>query len=99
MLISATRSHLFNEILALRVANHTWDKGVTGDVFNLNGTGSVFTAQLDDEVRARLDAKDIHPTISLYGMGDNKATDDALALENQVFNDVKYNTLIQGLQR
>lgn len=99
MLISATRSHLFNEILALRVANHTWDKGLTGDVFNLNGTGSVFTAQLDDEIRARLDAKDIHPTISLYGMGDNKATDDALALENQVFNDVKYNTLIQGLQK
>lgn len=97
LLISAVRSHLFNEILALRVLDGSWDAPITGDVFNLDGTGSIFSAPIDDEIVTRLDTHDIHPTIALYGIGENKATDDALSLENRIFMDKKYHTLTQGL--
>lgn len=99
LLISTARSYLFNQILALRVANDTWNKGMAGDVFNLEGTASVFSAKLDDDIRVRLENKDIHPTITLYGVGDNKVSGDALTLENQIFCAEKYNTLTQGLKK
>lgn len=99
LLISSARSHLFNEILALRVADGTWDQAVAGDVFNLDGTGSIFTADIDETITARLAKHDIHPTIALYGTGDNKASQSALALENSVFDDNKNATLIKGLQK
>lgn len=99
LLISTARSHLFNEILALRVENGTWNQAVAGEVFNLDGTGSIFTADIDESIQARLANHDIHPTIALYGIGDNKASLTALDLENSIFQDEKYTTLIKGLEK
>ncbi|MFA9485637.1 MULTISPECIES: tRNA pseudouridine(13) synthase TruD [unclassified Moraxella] len=99
LLISSARSHLFNEVLATRVADDSWDKPLTGEVFNLDGTGSIFTADIDDTIIKRLQIHDIHPTIALYGVGDNKASQDALATENHIFHDDKYRTLVQGLEK
>lgn len=99
LLISAVRSHLFNQVLTLRVADNTWDKAISGDVFNLDGTGSVFTSDIDDEIRERIDNHDIHPTIALYGVGENKASKQALDLENQVFQDEKNIIFTKGLQK
>ena len=68
--ISSARSYLFNELLAARVADGSWDKLVAGDVANLDGTGSVFDVKdVDDELRERCSELDIHPTALLWGDG------------------------------
>lgn len=99
LLISAARSHLFNEILAARVADGSWNQALTGEVFNLDGTGSLFVADIDERIIARLDTHDIHPTIALYGTGENKATQDAFIIEHRIFNDDNHRTLIKGLEK
>jgi tRNA pseudouridine13 synthase len=66
--ISTIRSLLFNEQLDARVRAGTWNTLLPGDKANLDGTGSVFdVAEVDDELRARLEAMDIHPTGVLAG--------------------------------
>ena len=67
MLLSALRSSLFNEILARRLASAGWDAPLDGDAFMLHGSHSVFRAPLDDSLRRRYAALDIHPVATLYG--------------------------------
>lgn len=68
--ISCARSYLFNELLAARVVDKSWDTLVAGDVANLDGSGSVFDVDvLDDTVRTRLRELDIHPAGLLWGDG------------------------------
>lgn len=95
--ISTAKSLLFNAILAQRVSSNTWDKAMTGDVFNLNGTGSIFTSNIDDEITSRLNSQDIHPTIALFGVGELKHTADALALHQSVFDDPAFELFTKGL--
>lgn len=69
LLLSAARSAIFNKILAHRVLDGSWNTGLTGEVFNLAGTGSVFTSEIVDKVlQQRLDKMDIHPTGALWGV-------------------------------
>ena len=66
--ISTIRSLLFNEQLDARVRAGTWNTLLPGDKANLDGTGSVFdVAEVNDELRARLEAMDIHPAGVLAG--------------------------------
>ncbi len=68
--ISSARSYMFNELLAARVADNSWNKLVPGDVVNLDGSGSVFDVEaVDDELRTRCSVLDIHPTALLWGDG------------------------------
>lgn len=68
--ISSARSYLFNEMLAARVRNHSWDTLVAGDIANLDGSGSVFAVdEPDDELHKRCSELDIHPTAPLWGDG------------------------------
>ena len=68
--ISTIRSYLFNEILAERIADGTWNTILDGDKANLDGTGSVFDVELaDDEIGRRCTEMDIHPTGPLAGDG------------------------------
>lgn len=68
--ISTLRSYLFNQTLADRVRESTWDQLVTGDLANLAGSGSVFTAEaIDDDLRKRCLEMDIHPAAVLAGDG------------------------------
>jgi tRNA pseudouridine13 synthase len=68
--ISTARSYMFNELLAARVAGKSWNKLVTGEVANLDGSGSVFdVADVDDELRERCAGLDIHPTALMWGDG------------------------------
>ncbi|ALF60834.1 pseudouridine synthase [Psychrobacter urativorans] len=85
MALSAARSLIFNEILAVRVRDGSWNTGIAGEVFNLNGSGSIFASEeMDDSLRARLIAGDIHPTAPLWGLENNKVSGAAAALENDV---------------
>ncbi|MEL0620625.1 tRNA pseudouridine(13) synthase TruD [Psychrobacter proteolyticus] len=95
MELSAARSLIFNEILAARVRNGSWNTGLAGEVFNLEGSGSIFTSEtLDDTLHARIDSGDIHPTAVLWGTGNDKVTGSAADLETEV---VQHSPLLMQL--
>ena len=85
MELSAARSLIFNEILAARVRDGSWNTGLAGEVFNLNGSGSIFASEvMDDTLQARLASGDIHPTAVLWGVGNDKVSGAAAAIENNI---------------
>lgn len=80
--ISAARSHLFNAVLARRVAEGNWDRVLPGEALILDGSHSFFVADaIDDTLLARLAAFDIHPSGPLWGRGDLPSQGEAAALE------------------
>ena len=67
---SALRACLFNELLALRVADGTWNSIVDGDVCCLQGSRSLFRCErADEELCRRAAAGDLHPGLPLWGTG------------------------------
>ncbi len=85
MELSAARSLIFNEILAARVRDGSWNTGLAGEVFNLNGSGSIFASEaIDEALQTRLAAHDIHPTAVLWGACNDKVTGEAAQLEHEV---------------
>ncbi len=97
LLISTARSVLFNAMLDARVADDSWQTAIDGDVFNLDGTGSIFVADIDDDIRTRLITCDIHPTSPLFGVGTPKHTADAAALYDGVLGRDEFTVFCQGL--
>lgn len=93
--ISAARSALFNAVLAHRVGAGTWNQLLTGDVANLDGSGSVFAVDQPDDVLAqRCAILDIHPTAALWH-GDTTANGQAGELERRIAAD--FPVLANGL--
>ncbi len=85
--LSAARSYLFNLVLAARVEAGCWDRLIAGDLVNLNGSGSVFSApEVTAELRERLLSGDIHPSAPLAGRSGTAPTAAALALEQAVLD-------------
>ena len=83
--LSAARSAIFNAVLAARIAAGEWNRGREGEVWMLDGTHSVFGPQpMDETLRARCEAQDIHPTGPLWGLGESRCTDACRALEQEV---------------
>ncbi len=81
-LLSAARSELFNRVLAARVADGSWQRGLEGEVWMLDGSRSVFGPEpWSDELAARLDAFDIHPSGPLWGRGALRSEGEARACE------------------
>ncbi len=101
MELSAARSLIFNEILAARVRDSSWNQGLAGDVFNLEGSGSIFTSEtMDDTLRARLASGDIHPTGVLWGLDNDKVSGVAANIEKDtVQNDPLLLQLAMGLEK
>ena len=101
MELSAARSLIFNEILAARVREGSWNTGLQGEVFNLNGSGSIFASeQMDDTLRARLASGDIHPTAVMWGVGNDKVTGAAAEFEENVVQHSELLTqLASGLEQ
>ena len=70
--ISTVRSYLFNQNLQRRVQEGTWDQILPGDLVNLDGSSSVFTAdEVDADIERRVAEMDIHPAAELSGDGSN----------------------------
>lgn len=68
ILLSAARAHLFNLVLADRVADGSWDVAVDGDVLLLAGAGRQFLHDpADATIGERLQSLDIHPSAPLCG--------------------------------
>jgi tRNA pseudouridine13 synthase len=83
--LSAARSHLFNCVLARRVERGDWNRLLDGEAVALEGTGSYFqSAGVDEALRVRCEALDVHPTAPLWGAGNSPATGDALTVERAV---------------
>jgi tRNA pseudouridine13 synthase len=84
-LLSAARSHIFNEVLAGRVEREAWDTPLDGEIWSLAGTRSWFGPEPFDATLAdRLARGDIHPSGPLWGQGETPARDAAGELENAV---------------
>ena len=98
MLLSAARSFLFNELLAMRLADGNWQRLVAGDVAMLDGTTSQFAIETPDaELVARAARLDLHPSGVLWGEGTSRATGVALGYEQALAK--RHAGLCQGLER
>ena len=79
--LSAARSELFNQILARRVLNQTWNKALAGEYCVLNHSHSYFKVdELSDEINRRIADADIHPSAVLWGKGNSELSE----IEQQV---------------
>ncbi len=82
MLLSAARSELFNRVLDARVEAGNWNAALEGEVWMLDGSRSVFGPEpMTEELHARLEAFDIHPSGPLWGEGGLRSSGDAAACE------------------
>ena len=98
-LLSAARSALFNRVLARRAGDGTWEQGLDGEVWILDGNRSVFGPEPWDELlAARLAAFDIHPTAPLWGRGVLRTTDAARQLEQSALDDEDSLVMRAGLE-
>lgn len=97
ILLSSLRSYLFNQILARRISLGHWDKPLSGDVFMLRGSHSIFRDEISEDLLARYQQLDIASSASLYGTGRNQIADEAQALEEQVF--AQYEEITDCLDR
>ena len=99
LLLSAARSELFNRVLAERVRSGSWDRGLEGEAWMLDGSRSVFGPEpWSDALAARLDAFDIHPTAPLWGRGEPRTGGEAGMLELAVLEDEDSQALRAGLE-
>lgn len=97
LLLSAARSHLFNRVLAMRVARGDWNRSLSGEVWMLAGSHSIFGPEPDTpELRDRLACGDIAPTGPLHGAGASRCEADALAIEQCVLQ--QHAALCAGLE-
>lgn len=99
LLLSAARSALFNQVLAARVEQGTWDTALDGEVWMLDGSRSVFGPEAwSDALAERLARFDIHPSGPLWGEGELRSSGDAAALELEAISDEQSLQLRAGLE-
>jgi len=100
ILLSAARSELFNRVLAARLADGSWNRGLDGEVWMLAGSRSVFGPEPWSETLAqRLAAFDIHPTGPLWGAGESRAQAASLASEEAALQADDARAMQDGLAR
>ncbi len=96
--LSAARSQIFNEVLAERVRDASWDQPQAGECVQLDGSRSHFVVDLiDDELSARAKAMDVHPSGPLWGRGELPSRDGVRQLEASVV--ARFQPWAEGLVR
>ncbi len=96
MYLSAARSFLFNEVLGHRVLDGSWNAGLDGDIYTLRDSGSVFSAERNEETLSRLSSGDIQPTGPLYGKAGRLVVSGAAASAEQAVY-LEFPELCEGL--
>jgi tRNA pseudouridine13 synthase len=100
ILLSAACSELFNRVLAARLADGSWDSGLEGEVWALDGSRSVFGPEPWSDVLAqRLTAFDIHPSGPLWGTGELRSQGHAAQVELDALLDADALTIRSGLEQ
>mgnify|MGYP001821176061 CR=1 FL=1 len=95
--LSATRSWLFNLVLAERVRQGNWDQLLPGEAVMLHGSKSWFSLDGAPETLAnRLEERDIHPSGPLPGLGEPGTTGACADLEQAVLDTER--ALVLGLE-
>lgn len=74
LIISAARSHVFNQIVNLRVAEHGLAKTMHREVFMLSGSNAFFEDAISDENIARLASGDIMMSAPMVGKSEKGLT-------------------------
>jgi tRNA pseudouridine13 synthase len=82
--LSAARSFIFNQVLARRVADGSWNRAIPGDVFMFTGSHSFFKDGVTPEIEERIQTLEIHPSGPLWGKGESHASDQALHIETEM---------------
>ncbi len=83
-LLSAARSYLFNQVLAARVADGSWQRAQVGDLLAFTDSRSFFPAGEAECSDPRLAILDLHPTGPLWGEGPSPAAGNAHEIEQSV---------------
>jgi len=83
-LLSTARSYLFNQVLAARVADGSWNKVQVGDLLAFTDSRSFFPAGEAECSDPRLAILDLHPTGPQWGEGPSPAAGATFALEQAV---------------
>lgn len=84
LLISAARSHLFNQLLDQRLRLGNWNQALPGEVMLLAGSRSFFVAEtLDSTTVQRLGSGDVTISGPLWGKGATPAAAQVAILEQQ----------------
>ena len=84
LLLSAARSHLFNAVVAGRMARGNWDRPLTGEVFGFADNGTILLPEIQrgDEV-ARFEQGIVELTAPLWGNGELQSVSEVRALEQE----------------
>ncbi len=85
--LSAARAFLFNQVLAVRIERGDWNKPILGDWLMFNGSGAGFlAATVEAELKARVEALELHPSGPLWGKRKEGKSTAGLAalLERQI---------------
>ncbi|MES2817833.1 MAG: tRNA pseudouridine(13) synthase TruD [Pseudomonadota bacterium] len=82
--LSAARSYLFNQVLAARVADGSWQQARVGDLLAFTDSRSFFPAGEAECSDPRLALLDVHPTGPLWGEGASPAAGATRQLEQGV---------------
>jgi tRNA pseudouridine13 synthase len=98
ILLSSVRSHLFNAVVAERMARGTWDQALLGEVYGFpdNGTILLIENQRGDEAQRFKESK-VELTAPLWGCGDLHTAGEVRDLENAVVTS-RYPELAAGLE-
>ena len=101
LLLSAARSHLFNDMVQRRYALNLYDQLVEGDVLMLDGSRSIFGPIVPDaELLERFARLDVVPTAALWGTGELRTTGVVAQYESDcVQSDAQSMALAHGLER
>ena len=101
--LSAARSEMFNAALAARISRGDWSTGAQGEVWMLDGSQSVFGPEpATDEICARAERQDIHPTGPMWGVGELRTATDVRAVEEAAlapFADLRAGLEAAGLKQ
>ncbi|MNZ37558.1 tRNA pseudouridine synthase D [compost metagenome] len=83
-LLSSARSYLFNQVLAQRVADGSWQRAQVGDLLAFTDSRSFFPAGEAECSDPRLAILDLHPTGPLWGEGQSAASGATGELEQRI---------------
>ena len=103
ILLSAARSHLFNAVIAARMARGTWDRPLSGEVFGFADNGTILLPEnhRGDEV-ARFEKGIVELTAPLWGSGELQSVGEVRRFEKELlagFSDITAGIQAFGLRQ